>query len=302
MRTVWIRVSLLLPLCLTGCVWQMFGRQPQSQQGISVASAQPSAQELVAALNANAQRVQALECRDLDLDCTQGVQPIGLRANLICQKPRNFRMNAKWMGNTAVDVGSNSQEFWFWLSKGDPYLFHCSYNDFAAGRAQMPFPFQPEWIMEALGMAEFDPAKQYEVIPLRNGEVDLVAQGLSPQGRPVRKVTRLKRMQNNQWQVTAHLLQDPQGKEICSAFVAQVWQDPNTGVLVPRQVKLVWPAERLTMKMTFLKMAVNPPALTPDRVSALFTRPVLQDVASYDLAHGPDAAAGALQRTGGYVR
>jgi hypothetical protein len=208
-------------------------------------------------------------------------------------------MSAKVLGNTAVDMGSNNNEFWYWISKAEPpYLFHCSYTDFAQGRAAMPFPFQPDWIMEAMGIAEFDPAKPYEIIPRpREGGMDLVEKSLSPQGQPVRKVTRLVRTRN-QWQVTAHLLQDGNGKEICSAYVSEVQQDHASGVILPRQVQLVWPAEQIRMKMRFDRVSVNPATLTSEQITRLFTRPNMKDVQTYDLARGPEAANG-LRPAGG---
>jgi hypothetical protein len=232
------------------------------------------------------------------MDCTSNGQSVGLRAAMACQKPRNFRMKAQLMGSTAVDLGSNDQEFWYWISKADPpYLFHCSYEDFARGQARMPFPFQPDWIMEALGIAEYDPSKAYEVVA--NGQaIDLVERTVSPQGQPVRKVTRLSRGRNRQLQVTAHLLQDAQGKEICSAFVTDVQQDAATGALLPRHVQLVWPAERLRMKLRLDQVAVNPGSITGDRVALLFNRPSLRDVPSYNLARGLDAPSGGLQPAG----
>ena len=118
---------------------------------------------------------------------------------MICQKPRNFRLSAKALGNTAADLGSNDREFWFWISKNEPpYLYHCSYEDYARG-VRMPLPFQPDWIVEALGVGEYDPAKNYRVVPSGAG-VDLVEETTS-QGQPVRKITRLARGRNYQWQV-----------------------------------------------------------------------------------------------------
>jgi hypothetical protein len=277
-----------------GCNSVPFFRPSQQAPGLHVASATPSAAELVSSLNDNARRVQILECRDVDLDCTKGWESVGLRAVMICQKPKNFRMSAKVMGNTAVDMGSNNHEFWYWISKAEPpYLFHCSYDDFARGQARMPFPFQPEWIMEALGIADYDPSKAYEVAANGNS-IDLIEKTLSPQGQPVRKITRLSRSANHQIQVTGHILQDSTGRELCSAIVAESQKDAGTGAILPRQVQLVWPAEQIRMKMRFDRVAINSP-LSSERTTVLFTRPTLRDVPSYDLARGLDAAATGLR-------
>jgi hypothetical protein len=299
-------------LLLAGCNHFAFLKSNSPDvPGMQVTSATPTAADLVALLNDNARKVQGLECRGVDMDCTQGMQSVSLRAVMVCQKlapasggpqpavPQghaNFRMSAKVMGNTAVDIGSNSQEFWYWISKADPpYLYHCSYQDFATGRVSMPFPFQPDWIIEALGIAEYDPSKAYEVTMPRAGTIELAERALSPQGQPVRKVTILTRTQN-QIYVSAHVLRDANNREICSAKVSELQRDAATGAILPRIVHLTWPAQRMSMKMKLDELITNP-QLPPQRVTALFTRPVLQDVPSYNLARGFDQP---LRRAGGF--
>src|SRR5262245_37313560 len=136
----------LLSGCSNGSKWGGIIRGPQPAPPAET----PTAAALVDYLNRNAKQLQSLECQERDLDCRQGLQVVGLRGKMVCQRPKNFRLGAQLMGSQAVDMGSNNQEFWYWISKADPpYLFHCSYGDLQRGGVRMPFPFQPEWIMEA---------------------------------------------------------------------------------------------------------------------------------------------------------
>jgi hypothetical protein len=286
---------------LVGCSHLPFNRSTPQAQGLRPVGATPTAAELVSILNENAHKVQSVQCRDVDLDCTADGQSVGLRAIVFCQKPRNFRMSAKVMGNVAADMGSNDREFWYWISRAEPpYLYHCSYADFSRGLARLPFPFQPDWIIEAMGIAEFDPNKQYEVAA--NGQnIDLLENTLSPQGQPVRKITRLTRSPNGQLMVSSHMLQSAKGDPLCAAYISEVHRDPATGVLLPRRVLLDWPAEKMRMKMRLDDVVVNPPMLAPDRTpSELFVRPNWGTIQSYDLARGPDAQGGPLRAAGGY--
>ena len=88
------------------------------------------------------------------------------------------------IGKEEVQLSSNDQEFWYWIKQSKPpYLFHCSYQDLAEGKVrQMPFPFQPDWLMEALGMGEYGPPENYQ---LRAGQstLELVENTRSPQGQ-----------------------------------------------------------------------------------------------------------------------
>jgi hypothetical protein len=290
-------------LLLAGCnQFHPMRNGPAPQQPVATRPTEtPTAAALVAYLNDNARRMQSLDCADLDLDARQGLQSVGLRGWLVCQKPRNFRMGAKVVGNQAVDMGSNDREFWYWISKAEPpYLFHCSYEDFARGQAQMPFPFQPEWIMEALGMAEYGAPENYKVAATPT-TIELIEETRTSQGTPVRKVTVFSRnpAQGNAPQVTAHILQDAGGKEICSAQISEVQQDRATGAIIPKRVRLVWPVEKMELKMKLDNVTLNQ-ALAEQQATRLFTRPQLSNVKSYDLARGLDNPPSQVRRTGGF--
>jgi hypothetical protein len=242
----------------------------------------------------------------VDLDCQQGYQQFHIRGKLACQKPKNFRMQAEALGKTEADIGSNDQEFWYWIARGDPYLIHCSYRDLENG-VRIPFPFQPEWVMEALGMSEYDPNQPYEVS--NHGTTYWLVQNTkNAQGQRVRKVTVFNK-QETRVQVPEHILMDAAGqKEICKAQIIEaepVARGAGGGVVLPRRIVFTYPAERLTLKMTLWHRAddvVLNPQFDPGLVKTLFTRPSLSGVANYDLARGPQAtnqvspAGGVLQR------
>src|SRR5213078_3787215 len=125
-----------------------------------------------------------------------------------------------------------------------PYQFYCSYNALEAGPVKyMSFPFQPEWVMEALGLGSYGPAERY------TQEVDartfkLVEKTRSPQGKAVKKVIVFNRrpVKSPEPQLTACLLlDDATGQEICSAHILETQYDPATGAVIPRRLELRWP-------------------------------------------------------------
>jgi hypothetical protein len=263
----------------------------------------PDVPGLVSYLNDNAQRLQSLECRDVSIDARQGSQPIGLSGVMSCARPRNFRLQARVLGSPAVDMGSNDQEFWYWISKAEPpYLVHCAYQDLARGNVPLPFPFQPDWILETLGMAESNPNGKYE-LKVNPKTLELIEQTVSNQGQPVYKVTVFNRAPSGsgQPQVTAHLLQDANHKEICSAYVAEVQVDKGSGGVFPRRVTLVWPAEQVQMALKLDSVRVNG-LVDRDRMAALFTRPQMPNVPTIDLARLPARPTGQVQRVRGSMR
>jgi hypothetical protein len=252
-----------------------------------------TAPTVVASLNDNARRIQSLSSNDLDMTCSQGIETINLRASLVCQKPRNFRLHGKMMQSTVVDMGSNDQEFWWWISKANPpHLYHCSHEEFTRSQGRIQLPFQPDWIMEALGMSEFDPRKAYTLVPKGNN-LELVDIVVAPDGRQVRKVTMLSR-KGNQVQVIAHLLQDDKGKEICSARVLQMQRDPATDAMLPRKVEMNWPAEKVKLVVTLNEIGVN--TALPQGNGRLFQRPALEGVRTVDLARGFEPTSQPIRR------
>jgi hypothetical protein len=261
----------------------------------------PDAPRLVAYLNDNARRVQAVECDKVSIDCKQGDQSIGLDGLMACQKPRSFRLKLKALSKPGADIGSTDQEFWFWISKTEPipYVFHCSYQDLARTNVEMPFPFQPDMIMSALGIAEYDPNKKYEVKPNGN-TLELIEQATSPAGQPITRLTVFQRqaVPVGKPQVIAHVIRDARGQDVCVATVQEVAIDRTTGAILPQRVKIVWPgktqAEKAEMTMRFYDMHAT--SFDVARAARLFSRQDLAGQQSYDLARqAPDAPGGVSQ-------
>lgn len=268
----------------------------------------PKAHDLVQLVNANARLVSSLECSRLSIDAKVDNQSIGAEGSLACQKPAspgagpNFRMDAVVLGKREVDIGSNGQEFWYWIRQTpQPYVYHCSYADFRAGKAHMPFPFQPEWIVEALGIGEYDPAKTYEVRASGN-VIELIERTVNPQGQPVFKVTVFQRGREGVPRVAARVLRDAKGNTICMARNEEMTRDGLTGADIPYIVRLSWPQEKMELKLTLNKPQVNV-AFDAARAAAVFTRQSLNGLPGYDLARGPDAPRnGDIRQAGGAGR
>jgi hypothetical protein len=264
----------------------------------------PSTEALVKYMNYNAQRLQqgeGLKCTKLKIDCKADGKTFGLDGSMMCAKPRNFRLMAELFSQPAVDIGSNDQEFWYWISKNEPpYLFHCSYDALRQG-TRIPFPFQPDMVVAALGLAEYDPSKQYV---LKNDPrayyYELVEQAVSPQGQPIQKITVFNKREVEETvpQVIAHVLKDAQGHTICTATIKKVQRNRENGAIYPSVVKFDWPAQKLQMTMELNNLQVV--KVDPGMAERVFTRKNL-GYQTYDLARGMAEGPGNLQRTGATV-
>jgi hypothetical protein len=289
---------------LAGCnstKWNLWRGQP-AKENYRTSTDVPTREALVNYLNDNADRVQSIRCNSLDLQCSQGIRTVGLTGYMVCQKPRNFRLMARVFGTDEIDVGSNSDEFWFWIKRGEPYQFHCAHRALEEGKVRrLPFPIQPDWIIEAMGLAKYDPNKAYQVFD-KQSTYELVETARSPQGNEILKITEFRkgRAPEGQAQVTAHKIVDKAtSKIICSATITQVRVDRGTGAIIPRKVILWCPDDKVKLTMTLDEVTVNGQV---GRVDLLFQRRTPNGVRAYDLAQGRFDDGNPIQRVENRMR
>jgi hypothetical protein len=299
MRPTLALIGLCSLFMLVGCEknWGFLRKGPD--QGIPPGRP-PEASELVAYLNQNSQRLRSINCQDVDIEVTQGFQPYaGIRGRLACEQPRDFRMSATMMGKNRLDVGSNDREFWYWIADSNPpYQFFCSYEDLRTKQVALPFPFQPDWVMETFGMANYPVDGRYRVVS-KGATIELIQETTSSQGQPVRKVIVFNANQmKNQQQIRAYKLRDMRDKEICSAEINDV--QVIGGIVVPYKMQLDWPGEKLKLSMQLNKPILN--QMSPELARTWFTRPPLSGIQAYDLASQGRYSAGQVQPAGGMVR
>jgi hypothetical protein len=163
--------------------------------------------ELVRSLNANIESVSAWRCTDASVKARGGMMgALGLNANLAVERPRNFRMLVKLMGRNVADLGSNDERFWFWFD-GHPQhrTFTARHEDTEYAQRVLQIPFEPDWLMEALGVVPLNPDEFEMVGDGANGAVSLVSERTTSSGRIVRRVVLVDTRHRV---ITAHALYD----------------------------------------------------------------------------------------------
>lgn len=256
----------------------------------------PKAEDLVAYLNDNAKRVQAVQCNTVQIDARMGLTGIGADALLVFEKPRNFRLKARAVGKDAVDVGSNSSEFWYWmLDDPNKFVYHCSYEDLARGNVPVPAFFQPDFLIAAMGVQEYDPQGKYEV-KINRDTVDLIESITSPQGQPMQKVVTFNRAEAGPGkpQVQGIALRDAQNKDIFQVTYQEVQIDPSTNTILPYRMKITLPQAKERSELTLRLRDFRSVQIQPQQSQRLFTRSDLMfNKQGFDLARQqPDTATG----------
>jgi hypothetical protein len=274
-----------------GCNWikSRDNTTPQpSPKKNTPAEVRPAA-DYVAYLNRQAGYVQTVKYNDLNLSVTLPGQSVpGLNNGwVVCGKPNNFRMNAGLVAmGTQLDVGSNAQELWMYVKPSDPQYTFCSHADFPKYQDALPVKFEPAWVLQALGMAEYDPARRYEVRQdATRGAVYLTYPDTTATGDQVLKVTEFAASDVSGTaapQVRRHLVLTPDRSQvIASATVTKVAEknvgtDPVSGgpavVKVPTEVVLEWPQQKVKLELQLGQVTVNE-RMTPDQYDRLFRRP-----------------------------
>ena len=228
-----------------------------------------TADRIVTYLNNQADLVRSLDANDITLTAkAQGSTPPTLDRSLMVQKPRYFRLVGRFLGSQEVLVGSNEERFWFHV-KRDPSdaLFHCAYTDFDRGGVDLPFPFDPAWVLEALGMAKVpvDGVKRMELDD-KTRTVRLI-QETTLNGQKVQKVTVCYQAAQGRDvpQVKARIVYDERGREICRAITKSVRRIPvarnqagqTVYATVPQVLKLEWPGQDTSLELDLGQMKIN---------------------------------------------
>jgi len=293
----------------TGCgLFEKMGAARPPKNSTPVAKV--NAEQLVDYLNAQAARLNSVTYDQAVITAKQGLVPLpSLRGNLAAVQPRNFRMTGQGSLSAKVDLGSNTEQFWLYLdapSARQTYVF-ASHSDFETGRARLPadIPFEPDWIMQALGMTRFavpdpnDPnAPKYDVRPDERARAYVLSwPATTPNGVPIRKEIVFSAddadSSRDQPQVKRHVIKDVRGNVICSAEVKKAHtvsvggSDSKTGhpyvVQYPTHVVLRWEQQRFEMDLELKGGRANPP-LTEEQVRSHFSKPTHYGVQPINLA------------------
>ena len=288
---------------LTGCEW-MKNHWPKGddrpKDGGPLPPVQPD--QLVTYLNERASRLQSVNYGDVRLVASDHSVPLpALRGSLAATQPRNFRMTGTGAAMGAkVDLGSNEQQFWVYLDAPAtrPMFVFASHSDFAEGKARIPggIPFEPDWVMQALGMTTLPPNNQYSARPDDKTRTYVLSwPAVTPTGASVVKeiVFDGDAAIGNKPQVKRHLIRDTKNKVICSAEVKQAktvplsTTDPRTGLPMtvqhPTLMVLRWEEQKFEMELELKTGTVNEP-LAEEHARRLFTRPNHAGVTPIDLA------------------
>jgi len=248
----------------------------------------PTLEQVIEVVNRNNSRIQSFSTNQASIS---GRGFPTLRASVAFQRPQRFRLRAEspFTAGTELDIGSNDELFWFWTKRGQPpAMYYCRHEQFAACQAQQTMPFEPAWLIEALGVAEFDPALPHTApTPLPNDRLRIDTVRNTPEG-PVTKITILDGSQG--W-ILEQLVFDARRRLMARSVASQHHRDPATDLVMPRVVEIDCPPAQLAMRIELGDVQINRLSGDP---GALWSMPSYPGAPLMDLA-APQGLADARQ-------
>lgn len=216
-------------------------------------------------VNSNTAKIQTLSTDDATIDIP--LAP-ALRTTMELERPRRFRLQ----GGTSftgpqVDLGSNDELFWVWIRQlQPPATYVCRHDQFRYSALKQYVPVEPEFLIEALGLATLDPSASHQgPVPQRGGRLEVRTPLATPSGQ-LTKVTIVDEVTG--WVVEQHLY-DAQGQRLASATLSRHWRDPLSGAAVPKQIELSTAGSQFTLRLDVRTWKVNQRRSDPSQLFAL---------------------------------
>lgn len=219
-------------------------------------------QEIVAHVNRNLSSptgvppLTAWRCTDADARFNR-MPPA--KASLEVEAPRRLRIRAQMplTYSPVADFGSNDEEVWLW-DQTAPGVLTIPHAALPQALGSLQVPFDPDWLMEVLGVEPVDAAEFELVAPLPSQKwVELVAERQSPTGEPVRRVMRVDLCQGR---IEEHRIETLDGRVVASAKLLDYKPDATGQYVLPHSVQISWPATNSSIALRFREIVANPPS------------------------------------------
>lgn len=230
-------------------------------------TAPPTAAHLVDYLNKNAERVEGLRCQ-VQLDVSADGQKVGLSGNLVSKGARCVRLHGVLLGSPAIDLGSNAEEYWYWAREDRSSRLARRSDENGRGPRCWTLLYRPEWLLDVLGIAKYDPLKKYD-LKCDKKYFELSEPVLSPQGKPLRKVIVFHRQNQRDGQIAAVLLKDSQDKLLCRADIKKVYRDKKTEAFLAQLVRVTFPEDKVEIVLRLDQIKLG--ALPDEQAARVFT-------------------------------
>ncbi len=228
------------------------------------ASPPPTVEQVINVVNRNSSQIQSFSTNHASIS---GSGFPSLSTSIAFERPQQFRLRATSFVGPEFDLGSNNELFWFWIKRSQPpAIYYCRHDQLAASQARQMTPFEPRWLIEALGVVEFDRSLPQQLTVLPNDRLRIDTIRNTPEG-PTMKVTILDGSQG--WILEQHLY-DARRRLVARSLASGHRQDPLSGLVMPTVVQIDSPPAQLSLRIDLGNIEIN---RLPGNRAELWTMP-----------------------------
>lgn len=217
---------------------------------------------LVDNLNQHSAGLNGWQCLSTKLRVRMPRLPASTLMGVIaCKSPNYFRLKADHPFAKA-DLGSNASKCWAYVKPGEPAILTWDHEDTELiQQLSLGVPYiDPNWLMMVLGVTPLD-ASEYQLGPAPNGkpELWLTAMEQNAQGQRMKRIIKVDTVEGV---VREHALYDDGNNAVVRAVLTS--HRPHAGYLIPGQVRLIFPATKTELTLSFNNIETNP--VLPDEL------------------------------------
>ena len=285
-------LALMLALSVSGCAWNSGSIAPK--RPVVGKTAVVDVDDFVARHNANADKIQTLVAKPaVEIDA-RGVRMSELRAGtegrLAMERPQNFKLVLELAGQKKVaDIGSNDQEFWFWVpNERDRSIYWCNYSDL--DRTGVAVPFQPDWIVESMGLKAISSEEASQIKVKTGPEAGTSTLTFAPTRVGGEIYHRTLVVNNRDLRIKEHRILAADNRTVVLEAALSDYTDydlPETRAAVEtcflaNSIRLDWKRERIAFDVKMKEVRIN--EFSPTKSAALFVAPEIEGYERRNLA------------------
>ncbi len=258
--------------------------------------------------NRNAALIQSLEASPAIKVAMPRRPQFPLEGRMALDRPRNFRLELFSHKDSKADIGSNAEEFWFWVSNSeDRSIYWCNYADLES--SPLAVTYQPDWIVEALGLRPISAEEKAGIKQRKGPETGTTTLVFAPTRNRSESYTRWMTVSNRDRRIKILQIYTATSPPVLIAqatpsdykpFASQSEETATATTkglcYLPEKLVLDWKRDQV-MKMEVVLLDVHLNQFDPSRKEALFTEPEIEGYKRRNLAELNRGARQQGQRT-----
>jgi hypothetical protein len=282
-------LALALMLGLSGC--RAFNNGSLSMTPKPLVRSTFDLEAFVAEHNRNADRIESVTAKP-SIGVAGRLTKARADGRLALERPRNFKLELWSVGDKKADMGSNDEEFWFWVQNDkDRSIYWCRYTELDSSALAMTH--QPDWIIEALGLRPISSEEAKKITVKKGPETGTTELMFPPTGGGGETYTRLMVVWDKTRRIKEHriyagnrqvLLAQADVKSYSEFELDRSDGEKTERCYLPDNIRLDWKREQLSLDVLLRREDVKINQFDSSKSAAIFVEPEIPGYERVNLA------------------